>query len=516
MSSTTNRPSRPNRLGIGVLSIAQILLLLIALIFLNYISAHNYVRADHSRAADYTLSGWSRNYLSGKEISTRERPIKWVMVFRRSSPIYERVRVLAEEYERHSGGKIELEVIDPMRSKDRAEQFAATYNLKLVRDMILIDARPAENIPIFTDAKTGAAALDPRITVALVEEMITYAMDEKGQRRPDKFRGEDLLTARLVQAIEGKPKTFLFLADKSRVDAEDEDSPWGNLSNVLRFQNIQLTPANLAGLESVPEQVDGVALIAPKYDFTDQEIATLDAYWNKPRSALLILLESGECPPKLKAFLRSKGLTPRNDRVITRDQNRVITTARGNFTFGIPFLKDLAGQSAVFEGASSSIDVRENAEDLMLRQIAPVPLIQVMDGFWGESDFGKITDPSKPGESYDQLRDHASPLYIAAAVTRGAANDDQYAGETSRLVLITNTDFLDSNRQRAENMDFLAAASNWLVMRESLSGLLPRSIGTYKLPLLQAQVSFINRINLIFAPIGFLLIGGLVYSSRRS
>lgn len=510
------RPSRPNRFGLGIVSTVRILLGFFALIFLNYISANNYVRKDQSRAADYTLSGWTRNYLNGKEISSRARPIKWTMVFRRSSPIYERVRVLAEEYERNSGGKIELEVIDPMRSAERAQQFAATYNLKLVRDMIWIDARPAEDTPLFTDAQSGTAALNPHITVALVEDMIAYMTDEKGQRRPDRFRGEDLLTARLVQAIEGKPKRLLFLADKSRIDTEDEDSPWGNLSNILRFQNIQIIPANLAGMENVPEDADGVVLIAPKYDFTDREITTLDAYWNQSGSALLILLESGECPPKLKAFLRAKGLTPRKDRVITKDGNRVITTVRGNFTFGIPFLKDLAGQSAVLEGASSSIEVRENADDLMLRQVRPVPLIQVMEGFWGESDFGNITDPSKSGETYDELRDHAGPLHIAAAVTRGAANDDPHKSETSRLMLITNTDFLDSNRQRAENMDFLAAAANWLVMRESLSGLLPRSIGTYKLPLLDAQVSFINRINLIFAPIGFLLIGGLVYSSRRS
>jgi hypothetical protein len=190
--------------------------------------------------------------------------------------------------------------------------------------------------------------------------------------------------------------------------------------------------------------------------------------------------------------------------------------ARGNFTPGIAFLKGMEGQSAVFEGASSSIDVRENADDLMVRKLSPMPLIQVMDGYWGESDFGKLTEESKVGETFDPVRDHAAPLYLAAAVTRGAANDDRFAADTSRMILISNTDFLESNRQRAENMDFLASASNWLVMRESLVGSLPRSFGTYKLPLLQAQVSFINRLNLIFAPLAFLLIGGLVYSSRRS
>jgi len=500
----------------GFLSIVQITLLLLAVVCLNYISSHNYTRADYSRAADYSLSSWSVNYLKSAVMTKRERPVKWIMVFRRSSPIYERVRVLAEEYERESGGMIELEVIDPIQASDRAQQFAATYNVKLVRDMILIDARPTDDAPVTREVQTGTAALNPHITLALVEEMITYAVDNKGQRRPDKFRGEDLLTARLVESIEGKPKSLLFFADKSRIDSAGENSPWNNLSTILRNQNIQITPVNLAGLQEIPAGTDGVALVAPKYDFTDQEIDTLEAYWNTPRSALLILLESGECPPRLKTFLRSKGVTPRNDRVITKDATRVITAARGNFTAGISFLKDLEGQSAVFEGASSSIEVRENADDLIVRKLSPMPLIQVMPGYWGESDFGSKTDAGDAGETFDPIRDNAAPLYIAAAVTRGAANDDRFAADTSRMVLISNTDFLDSNRQRAENMDFLASASNWLVLRESLVGSLPRSFGTYKLPLLEAQVSFINRLNLIFAPLAFLLIGGLVYSSRRS
>ncbi|MFN9025198.1 MAG: Gldg family protein, partial [Akkermansiaceae bacterium] len=307
MASSSNRSSRPNRFGMGFLSVLQISLLLFAVICLNYISSHNYTRVDYSRAADYSLSSWSVNYIKSEEISKRERPVKLTMVFRRSSPIYERVRVLVEEYERQSGGKIELEVIDPIRAVDRAQQFAAAYNLKLIRDMILIDGRPTDDTPLTTESQTGTPALNPHITLALVEEMITYAVDEKDQRRPDKFRGEDLLTSRLVESIEGKPKTLLFLADKSRVDADGEDSPWNNLSKVLLYQNIQLKPVNLAGLKEIPVDVNGVALIAPTYDFTDEEIATLEAYWSAPKAALLILLESGECPPKLKKFLRSKG-----------------------------------------------------------------------------------------------------------------------------------------------------------------------------------------------------------------
>lgn len=511
-----NRQSRPNRFGIGFLSIFQIVLFLVIVIFANYLASQNYTRADHSRAADYTLSSSSENFLKSEAVSTRDRPVKWIMAFRRSSPFYQRVRALAEEYARISGGKIELEIIDPLRSPDRTAQFTAAYNLTLVRDLLLIDARPDEDTPIVTQTTTGTAALNSHITIALAEEMITYKMDESGQRRPNNFRGEDLLTARLVAAVEGKPRTFLFLADKSRIDSEGENSPWNNLASTLRYQNIQLTPANLAGLKQIPEEVNGLAIIAPKYDFTEQEITTLEAYWNSPRSALLIMLEPGQCPPKLRTFLRSKGVTPRLDRIITKDANRLITTARGNFTYGIPFIKELAGQAAVFEGASSSLEIREDADDLALRKISPTPLVKISDEFWGEADFGKDSGEEQAGETFNVIRDTAPPIYLAASVTRGAANDDRFAADTSRMVVITNTDFLEPDRQRAENIDFLSSSVNWLVHRDSLTGLSPRTIGTYKLPLLDAQVSFINRLNLFFAPAAFLIIGGLVFSSRRS
>ena len=163
-----------------------------------------------------------------------------------------------------------------------------------------------------------------------------------------------------------------------------------------------------------------------------------------------------------------------------------------------------------FGGASSSLEVREGANDLINRRINPVALLEADYGFWGETEFGK-------GEvSFDEQTDHSAPLYLAAAVTRGAESDDRFAAETSRMIIISNTDFLNPAHHRAENLDLLSSSANWLVGRESLTGITPRAISTYKLPLLQAQASFINRCNLIFMPLILLIIGGFIWSSRRA
>jgi hypothetical protein len=508
-SEPKRKPARPlNRWGLGTLSILQIAFLAILLLALNYLSQLYFTKWDLSREAAYTLSPSTLRYLESPAVKDHAKPMKWIMAIRRSTEFYERVRILAEEYAHHSGGKIELEIVDPMRSSDRTQEVTAAYGISLLKDIIIMDAR-TDDSPVTSEDKSGMKTLNPNVKVVIADEMPIY-VTENGQRKSKGFQGEDILTARLVESIEGRLKKMVFLADKSRIDADGADSPWKSLENTLRFQNVELTGINLSGLKEIPAEAEGVALVAPKYDLTDEEIAVLERYWNQPKAAILVLLKPGEIPPKLRTFLRGYGVTPRRDRIIALDDKRITTTARGHFTEGVGFLKDLQNQATVFEGASSSLEVREGAEDLMNRQINPVGLIVAAPEFWGETKFGEGK------EAFDEKEDNKGPLYLAACVTRGAASDDRYSATTSRMIVVSNTDFLEPDRQRAENMDFLASSVNWLINRESLAGIGPRSLGTYKLPILDAQVSFINRVNLFFLPAFLILAGAFVWSSRRA
>ena len=509
ISTLSDKPVRPvNRWGIGVVSVLQIVLVALTLIALNYLAARHYMRVDLSRDRNYTLSPATIRYLASEALAKRAKPVKWIMAFPRSQPFYERVRVLAEDYARRSHGKIQLEVIDALRSPDRSQQVMAAYELSLIRAMIIIDARSDESAAV-TTTPSGTHELNPHVKLVLAEDMMIHTTDAQGQRRPSGFQGEDVLTAGLVQSIEGRPRRMLFLADKSKLSAEGEKSPWTSLETTLRLQNTELKGINLAGLEDIPADAEGVALVAPKYDLTEDELGVLERYWGRPGAALLVLLEPGNPLPKLRAFLRANGVTPQHDRIVAKEKDRIITAVRGMFTYNIDFLKDLAGQTSVFEGASSSLEVRENAEDLGTRKIYPWGLFQVADGFWGETKF------AAGNESYNEREDHGAPLFLAASVTRGAVSDDPLAAPTSRMIVLANTDFLKPENQRAENIDFLASSVNWLVGREALAGIGPRSLGTYKLPILEAQVTFINRMNLFFLPALFVLIGAIIWFSRR-
>ncbi|HSP44130.1 MAG TPA: Gldg family protein [Luteolibacter sp.] len=502
------KSSRPNRFGIGAIALIQAALLVLILVAVNYLSLNHHWSADLSRAADYSLSPASRNYLKDDTVRDREKPVKWIMAYRRSAPFYERVRALAEEYERRSRGGIELEVVDPLRSPDRMAEIVATYGITLIRDLVIIDARSDDSPPTRED-ENRIRTLHPKVRLVPADDMAVHATAD-GVRRVTGFKGEDLLTASLVSAIEGRSRVIALLADKS---ASSENaagfSPRAQLEEILRYQNVVLADLNLSQIAEIPEEVDGIAMVAPNYDLTEQELAVLERYWNRPKAAMFMLLDDGTAPPKLRAFLRGMGVTPRGDRVIARSEGRLVTQARGTFTRGVPFMSGLAGLATEFSGAISSLEVREGAEDLLNRRIAPFGLIEAAAGFWGETDFGSGDD------IYDEIEDHGPPLHLAAAVIRGAESDDRFAADSSRMIVMSGIDFLDPAQQRAENRDFLASAANWLVGREQLAGIGPRALHTYKLPLLDAQVSFINRANLFFLPALFLLIGGFVWSSRR-
>lgn len=507
-STPDNKPARPlNRWGVGFLSVLQTVLLVVIIIAGNYLAVNHYSRLDLSRTVDYSLSPATERYLEGDAVCGRQKPVKWIMAYRRSSPFYERSRAFAEEYGRVSKGKIELEIVDPLRSPDRVQEVTAAYGISLARDLIIIDAR-TDDSAVTTEDANRVKTLNPHVRMVVAEDMAVYATAD-GKRRIVGYQGEDVLTASLVGAIEGKPRKMALLADKSRLEAREGPSSRKSLEDLLRFQNVALVELQLSTIEAIPDDVSGVVLAAPKYDLTDAELAVLENYWNRPRAAIMVLADPDGVPPKLRAFLRANGVTPRGDRVIAREKNSLITEARGLFTSGIRFTSDLAGQSTGFGGASSSLEVREGAEDLLNRRIQPMGLIQVADGFWGETKFGQ------GGEAYDEMEDHGPPIYLAASVSRGAESDDRFAAESSRMIVISNTDFLDPAHHRAENLDFLASSVNWLIGREQLAGIGPRSLDTYKLPLLDAQVSFINRINLFFLPAFLLLIGAFVWSSRR-
>lgn len=505
-SPSPTKPARPiGRFRIGLLSLIQVLAVLVIFVTLNFISSRHYRRQDLSVGLTYTLSEATQRYLASEAVAGREDPIEMIVAFPASTPYYDRVRPIAEEYARLSGGKIRLRLLDPVRAPDFTETVAAEYKVVFDQPRVIIDARSRE------DRKPSEGIeISPHVHVIGLKDMLVYEMDSSNRRRVSGFLGEDALTSGLVNAVEGKPKKVYVLADKSDLNTETREGAWKVLTANFVAQNVLPERVRISDIPRIPDDVDALAVIAPRYDFTAQEMKVLEEYWFRPKAALLVTTGDKPVPPRFRAFLRSHGVTPRNDRVVRTEGGVAQTAIPAHFTAGLEFTRDLWEGSTVLEGHTRSLEVREGADDLLNQRIAPYPLLKSFEGFWG--DTRGLEDPVE----FDPKEDHEGPLALAAAVVRGNATDDRFAGETSRMIVISNTDFLDPKHVREANLDLFSSSLNWLVGREELSGIGPRSIVRYKLPLLPAHASLINRINLVFLPLAALLIGLMVWSSRRS
>lgn len=515
-SESAEIPVKPmRRYRIGGLSLIQIASAIVLYFSLNYLASQHWTRIDLSGDAAYTLSSATRNLLISPAIQDRKEPVKFLVAFRTSAPFYQRIRTVAEQYELLSNGKVKVELLDPIRSPDatiaKAEEygevFTSTRNRRMfTRNLVVIDARDGS-----TDPGEDSSGLSPHIRFVEDEEMVRFETTDDNQRKPTGFLGEDALTSGLLAALEGRPRQIYFIADKSGLPPGGAGSAWANFAGTLLTRNAPPVRINLAEVPRIPDDASAVALIDPVYDLTPAELDVLKEYWARPRSSLLVTSGAGEMPPRLRAFLREHGVTVNRDRVVTKKGSQVTTNVLGVFTHGLDLTRELGGKSTLLEGVTRSLEVREsNNDDLTSRGIAPYSVLETGPDFWGETGF------EKGSPTFDPLEDTQGPLSLAAAVIRGTANSDSHGNEISRMIVIANSDFLDPNHFSDINRDFLATSIDWLVGREAISGFGPRTFGTYKLPLLDPQVSFINRVNLIFLPAFALLAGVLIWSSRRA
>ena len=493
-----------SRLGVGSLFIIQLVLALLIFISAAYLSANYFKVWDLTKDDDFTLSDLSKKILAKESIAKKKDPIQLIVAFDKSSPYFDRVRRSVDEFVRQSKGQLVARYIDHKREPDAATRFASTYGLTLNTDLILVDANPADS-----------SQPNPNLTRYLaVEDLVIFRTDDNNQRRPVGFQIEDRIATTLLGITEGKVRRLYFLADKSPVETGSNEAPWTMLAETLLRQNLALTPLNLSDIETIPADAEAVVLIAPAYDLEDRELAILDEYWARPSASLLTILNPAHRPPKLRAFLRRHGVSINNDRIISVKNGRSINQLPAIFTGFEDVNEGIAGQSTTFDGPTASLTVRENAEDLNKQNIYPNILIQANASFWGETRYRELGSLPEFDSSEDLKNEYGLP--VAAAVIVGAANSDEASASASRMVVISNSHFLHTQRIREEQLDFVKNSVNWLIGRENLIGVGPRGLRTYKLNLVGPEMSFLNNLCLVFIPANLLILGGLVWSNRRA
>ncbi|MEJ6571824.1 MAG: Gldg family protein [Akkermansiaceae bacterium] len=528
-STPATRPVR--RIGRSINVIIQVVLFIIAVIAANYLSCGQHKRYDLTERQDFTLSDFSSKYLKSDAVQKREKPIQVIAVIRRSSPHYSRMYNMLDEYKRLGGDAVNLEFVDPIRQTDRTLEIENTYGQSYLEDMIIVDGRGIEPKPkpvsadsVNTDeskvtesVKTDKPPAEKPVAsekqkqsahVRTVRISDLYLQDDK--RNIVAWQDEDVITSTFIGAIEGVPRKIYFAADKVNLEDNDGDPAWQVLAEMLWQQNILLTPIRLSETQSIPEDAQGFALIAPQYDLNEREIKVLAEYWDRQQAAIFITLDPKIKLDNLRIFLRSYGVTPRNDRIMSVHNEQTLSNVQSLFSRGAEINNDLGGKSTIFDGSTCSLEVRENDDQLLNKRIHPVALIEASTGWWGETRY------EEENPEFNKEEDTAAPLYLSAAILRGQATSDDTANLVSKMVIIANTDFLSNKKTRPEQADFVKSSVNWLVGREDLIGIGPKKLYRHKITILDAHNSFISKLVLFFLPAAALLASLVVWNMRRA
>ena len=481
--------ARMGRASAAINAVIQVVLVLVLFGLANHLSGRHYRRWDLSENRMYSLSGMTRNLLDS--LRKQDSRVKLVVVFVQGSRFYEDIRAIIGEYQHYGKPAVDVEIFDPARRPDHAEEIKNRYNLLLNRNLVIVD-------------------VDDRVTVVTEDEMYSKEGGKLG------IAAEEALTAALVKAHEGEVRKLYVLRGHGVPEAYRGATAYDVLNQHLKQQNAVLSGLNLAELDAVPSDAEGIIVLAPTSDLSRDEMRVLRQYWESERGALLVLLDPAAETPNLHAFLRKYGIAPRGDRVVTarrvRDSLQIRFEVAATFLDDTPVTRDLKGNNTYFPGQSQSLRLFLDDELLKEEQIVLRPMISATSNYWGET---KWKNASEDGVEFNHGEDFDPPLYLAAVVEKGAHPDPKLKVESSRMVVVSNPSLLFPRNLLRQNLDFIMSSINWLLDRDALIGISPKDPAFFATKLTEVKQDQLQNIVLFGLPGAMFLLGIFLWAGRR-
>lgn len=266
--------------------LAWLNLLLLAVIVLacNYIGCHEYARKDLTGEEQrFSISERTRNVLQSERIQQRETPVRIIFAFKRSTPNYARMRYLLEEYERYGNGKVEVEYFDPMRQPNRAREISQIYGIDFNQNLCVVDARKDCTVPIKTFEEQQGDRQHVRIRPGT--SFVKYETLPDETRRAVALVMDEVVCGALTEAVEGQMRHMYAVEGKGGVSRDDQTmlELIGDITNSL---NIQLSWVDVANVDKLPDDAEGLLIVSPNTDFTEKEMDVVREFWEREGATL--------------------------------------------------------------------------------------------------------------------------------------------------------------------------------------------------------------------------------------
>ncbi len=501
MADTTTQPrtrrrAKIGRIRIGLNVVVQIVLILFVAAMVNSFAFKHYKRWDLSRDQKYALSDKTKRFLD-----TLKGKMRITVFFSPNTPISSDVQNLVTEYQYAGKGKIDVEQIDPERSPSRTKEFFDKYKVVTDESVLVLD-------------------YEGRNKTVKASEMAD--IDQSGMAmgegpRVAAFKGEQAITSAMIDLVEGKKKTVGYVTGHKEPALSTPTSSISLLKQFIENENIKFQELNLLDQPAIPADLNAVMIVGPQYDFSDREMQVLRDFWDK-QGRILVFVDPAANTPRLRAFLDELGIKINDDRLMvfvrTGIQELALTRdVQARFLGDSPITKRLADVRTIFVGGTASLTLNSNrggAANIRLE-----PLIQAEKGYFAETDYNSDNqvklqaDAQKAGDT---------PLIIAASAEKGGSADARVQVNSSRLVAVSNSTFIQDNAvmQDQAALDFVSGAVNWLLSREQMIGIAPKIPKPLTFSLDPEALRRLRWIILVLIPLIPAAVGTVVWWQRRA
>jgi hypothetical protein len=497
-SQPDNKPPtlRHRRLVIGANVLVQILAVLALVVMANWLTARHYLRFDWTKSGYYKLSEKTRQL-----VGSLKEPLDVVVFLPESGrqeyvqKVLEDVRNLLKEFQFYGKDKLRVEYVDPQRDLVRAQQLVTQYNLD------------SPDVVIFANGtRHKYIRLDEMVDLDRGPEMT----DEP---RVKAFKAEGLFLAAIQTVTEEAPPKVYFLTGHGERDPEDFDQANGysEIARYIKRDNITVEKWNLQEKQALPTDAGAIVIAGPRKAFSQMELGALDLYL-KNKGRLLIMLDP-RTQTGLEAFLQRWGVQVDDDLAMSKagvllGTELLNVNAVGTDYAPHPITAKLADTNTEFPYARSIHRLQQPAGGTA-DQPRVTELVRASPEYWGE------TNPDTQHAAFNPATDIAGPLPLAVAVETSKPQGVNVDIGVTRMVVVGTSRFVDNSDLAGGNLDFFMNALNWLLQREQLVAVGPKTPEEFRLAMSPNQQMAVYVLVMGGMPLAVAIIGLMVWLGRR-
>ena len=461
------------------------------------------VRWNLSSLRYFELSEKTDNILS--EI---EGNVRITSVFNQEEVLGDEVKFLLKEYEfaarQHEALKLTLEYVDPDRDLLRVKEISDAQGIT-EPNFILIEVGERSKVVKSDDLVDYESIMD--------YNSLTGGNSMVVRKRRIGFRGEQALSSAIYSLTRGANPIVYFLQGHGERKIEEFEARigFGVIVREMQRDNIEVRPLILTKADGIPEDCHALVIAGPRTQLAQSEIEALQSFLEQ-NGRLMILADPG-LGGGLNPLLESWGVTFDNDIVLARE--RTVTGRELMVTdYGVHAItQPLNGIFCVFYLPRSVNPLAAPEDGALLAADRPKVTILAGSGHDGWAERNLTETPSH----YDETQDRAGPIPIAVAVERGAQSRIDMELQPTRMVVIGDSDFVSNialENAGGGNADFFMNSINWLLERDTLMAISPKSPLNVRLQMDQRQIKTAYLVIVALIPMVVAMLGILIWVRR--